>query len=43
MAIVPPPSGAKWDYRRPAAEVALLAAQTMIRRRSVQREIMIAG
>jgi hypothetical protein len=34
MAIVPPAAGAMWDYRRPASDVALLAAQTMITRKS---------
>jgi hypothetical protein len=30
MALVPPPPGARWDYRRPACELALLAAQDML-------------
>ena len=30
MAIVPPPPGALWDYRRPAADLALLAAKDML-------------
>jgi hypothetical protein len=34
MAIVPPPDEARWSYRRPACDVALLAAQTLLIRRA---------
>jgi hypothetical protein len=30
MAIVPPPSDPLWDYRRPSADLALLAAKEML-------------
>jgi len=36
MAIVPPPPGAIWDYRRPAADLALLATRHMLIRRCGQ-------
>jgi tetratricopeptide (TPR) repeat protein len=34
MAIVPPPSHAMWDYRRPAADLALLATKDMLTRKA---------
>jgi tetratricopeptide (TPR) repeat protein len=34
MAIVPPPDEERWRYRRPASDVALLAAQSLVIRRA---------
>jgi len=39
MAIVPPAGEARWSYRRPACEVAVLAAQTLLIRRAGFRDV----
>jgi glutathione synthase/RimK-type ligase-like ATP-grasp enzyme len=43
MTIVPPPEGAMWDYRRPAAAAALAASRSLLAREHPAAHMLIGG